>query len=42
MAIYENEIKCAYIDLFGVKHYVTDDGDSEETEIVGMQLNLFK
>ena len=42
MVIYENEIKCAYIDLFGVKHYVTDDGDFEETEIVGIQLNLFK
>ena len=42
MVIYESEIKCAYIDLFGVKHYVTDGGDFEETEIVGMQLNLFK
>ena len=42
MVIYESEIKCAYIDLFGVKHYATDDGDFEETEIVGMQLNLFK
>ena len=42
MVMYENEIDCAYIDLFGVKHYVTDDGDFEETEIVGMQLNLFK
>ena len=42
MVIYENEINCAYIDLFGVKHYVTDGGDFEETEIVGMQLNLFK
>ena len=42
MVIYESEIKCAYIDLFGVKHYITDGGDFEETEIVGMQLNLFK
>ena len=42
MKINESEIKCAYIDLFGVKHYATDDGDFEETEIVGMQLNLFK
>ena len=42
MVIYESEIKCAYIDLFGVKHYVTDDGDFEETEIIGIQLNLFK
>ena len=42
MVIYENEINCAYIDLFGVKHYVINDGDFEETEIVGMQLNLFK
>ena len=42
MVIYENEINCAYIDLFGVKHYVTDGGDFEETEIIGMQLNLFK
>lgn len=42
MVIYENEINCAYIDLFGVKYYATDDGDFEETEIVGMQLNLFK
>lgn len=42
MVINENEIKCTYIDLFGVKHYVTDDGDFEETEIVGIQLNLFK
>lgn len=42
MAIYENEIKYTYIDLLGVKHYATDDGDFEETEIVGMQLNLFK
>lgn len=42
MVIYESEIKCTYIDLFGVKHYITNDGDFEETEIVGMQLNLFK
>ena len=42
MVIYESEIKCTYIVLFGVKHYVTDDGDFEETEIIGIQLNLFK
>ena len=42
MVIYENEIKCTYIDLFGVKHYVTNDGDFEESEVVGIQLNLFK
>ena len=42
MVIYESEIKCTYIDLFRVKHYVTDDGDFEENEIVGIQLNLFK
>ena len=42
MVIYESEIKCTYIDLFGIKHYVTDDGDFEETEIVEIQLNLFR
>ena len=42
MVIYESEIKCTYIDLFGVKNDVTDDGDFEETEIIGIQLNLFK
>ena len=38
MVINESEIKCTYIDLFGVKHYVADDGDFEESEIVGIQL----
>ena len=42
MKINESEINCTYIDLFRVKHYITDDGDFEESEIVGMQLNLFK
>ena len=42
MVINESEIKCTYIDLFGVKHYVTNDGDFEESEIVEIQLNLFR
>jgi hypothetical protein len=40
MVINETEIKYIYIDLFGVKHYITDDGDFEETEIIGIQLSL--
>lgn len=40
MIINENEIKYTYVDLFGVKHYITNDGDFEETEIIGIQLSL--
>lgn len=40
MVINETEIKYTYIDLFGVKHYITNIGDFEETEIVCIQLSL--
>lgn len=41
MIINENEIKYTYVDLFGKTHYITDDGDFEETEIAGIQLSIF-
>jgi hypothetical protein len=41
MIIKENEIKYTYVDLFGKTHYITDDGDFEESEVACVELSLF-